>query len=85
MYSSIDKMKLSITTWLCVKFKYKLNNMIETSNFVENSSFEKKCLNVGLQISTKISRREKQTTLNKINRFLSKLHHIFVQKIYITT
>ena len=78
-------MKLSITTWLCAKCKYKLNNMIETPNFVENSLLTKKCLNVGLQTSTKISRWEKQTTLNKINRFLSKLHHIFVQKIYITT
>ena len=56
--------------------------MIETSNFEENSIFEKKCLNVGLKVSSIISRREKQTTLNKINIFLSKLHDICPEDLY---
>ena len=41
IYSSVDKIKLLTTKWLCVKCKYKQNNMIETSNFEKNSIFEK--------------------------------------------
>ena len=83
IYSVVDKIKLLTTTWLCVKCKYKQNNMIETSNFEENSLFEKKCLNVGFKMSSKITKQEKQTTLNKINIFYLN-YMIFVQKIYIT-
>ena len=56
--------------------------MIETSNFDENSIFDRKCLNVGLKISSKITKQEKHTTLNKINIFLSKLHDICPQDLY---
>ena len=53
--------------------------MIKTSNFDENSIFDRKCLNVDLKISSKITKQEKQTTLNKINIFFSKLHDICPQ------
>ena len=56
--------------------------MIETSKSEENSIFEKKCLNVGLKESSKITKKEKQKTLNKINIFLSKLHDICPQDFY---
>ena len=56
--------------------------MIDTSSYNENSIFEMKCLNVGLKVSSKITKKEKQTTLNNINIFLSKLHDICQQDLY---
>ena len=56
--------------------------MIDTSNFDENLIFEKKCLNVGLNVSSKISRQEQRSTLNNINISLSKLHDICPQDLY---
>ena len=56
--------------------------MIETSNFEENSIFEKKCLNVGFKMSSKITRQEQRSTLNKINIVLSKLHDICSEDLY---
>ena len=53
--------------------------MIKTSNFEGISLFEKK---FGLQMSSKITKQEKQTTLNKINIFLSKLHDICPKDLY---
>ena len=48
--------------------------MIETPNLEDELLFEKKCLNVGLLMSSKISKKEKQATLKTVNLFLSKLH-----------
>ena len=56
--------------------------MIETSNFEAKSLFKKKCLNVGLQISSKIIKQEKRTIYNKINIFLYKLHDICPEDLY---
>ena len=67
---------------MCVKCKYKQNIMIETFNFEENSLFEQKCLNVGLPMPSKITNDEKQTTLSKINIFLSKLQDICPEDLY---
>ena len=85
IYSSFDKIKLLTSIWLCVKCKYKQNNRIKTSNFEENSIFEKKCLNMGLKMSSKITRQEQRTTLKKIKIIFYVNCIIFVQKIYITT
>ena len=58
--------------------------MIETSNFEENSIFKKKYLNVGFKMSSKITRQEQRSTLNKINIVLSKLHDICSEDLYNT-
>ena len=84
IYSSVDKTRLLATKWFCVKCKYKQNNMIETSNFEENSIFKKNCLKVGLKVSSKVTKQEKQLTLNKLIYF-NLNYMIFVHKIYITT
>ena len=84
IYSSVDKIKLSTTKWLCVKSKYKNNKTIETYNFEENSIFEKKCLNVGLKYPLRLpNRKNKQPLIKLIYFYLNYI--IFVQKIYITT
>ena len=44
--------------------------------------FEKKCLNVDLKISSKISRQEKETTINKIEVCISKLHDVCSKSPY---
>ena len=41
-YSFVDKIKLSNTTWLCVKYKDTRYNMIETPNLENELLFEKK-------------------------------------------
>ena len=56
--------------------------MIETSNFAEHALFEKESLNVRVKMSSKITRQEKRTTLNKINICLSKLHDICPEDLY---
>ena len=84
IYSSFDKIKLLTSTWWCVKCKYKQNNMIETSNFEENSIFEKKCLNVGLKYPLRLpNRKNKQPLIKLIYFYLN--YMICVHKIYITT
>lgn len=59
IYSSVDKIKLFNATRLCAKCKHKRCDMIESPNFEYKLSFEKKCLNIGLQMSSKISKVEK--------------------------
>ena len=61
---------------MCFKYKYKPYNIIDRPNFEQNVLFEKKCLNVDLKISSKISRRENETTINKIEVCISKLHDV---------
>ena len=82
IYSSVDKVKLLNTTWLCAKCKYTRYNMIETPNVEDDLIFEKKCLNVGLLMSSKISIQEKKTTLKNVDLFLSKLHVNCSEYIY---
>ena len=82
IYSSVDKIRLLNTICVCAKCKHKLYDMIESPNFEDNLSFEKKFLNVSLQMSPKITKREKETALNKIDVFLSKLHAICPEDIY---
>ena len=48
--------------------------MIETTNLEATLLFEKNCLNFGLLMSYKISKREKYTTHKNIDLFLSKLY-----------
>ena len=40
--SSVDKIKLLNTTWLCTKCKYTRYDMIESTNLEDELSFEKK-------------------------------------------
>ena len=56
--------------------------MIETSNFEGKSSFEKKCLNIGLQMFYNIVKQEKRKILNKIDVYLCKLHNISPENLY---
>ena len=56
--------------------------MIEASNYEEKALFEKKCLNVGLLMPSKITNNEKQTTLIKLIHILSKLHYICPEDLY---
>ena len=56
--------------------------MIESPNLKKQLSFEKKCLNIGLLMSSKISTREKQTTLKNIDLLLFKLHVVFLENLY---
>ena len=70
IYSVVDKIKLLTTTWLYVKCKYKQNNMIETSNFEENSLFEKKCLKVGLKCPLRLLNRKNKQPLIKLIYFI---------------
>ena len=50
--------------------------MIESPNYDDIIPFEKKYLYVGLPMSSKISRHERQTRLKILDLFLSKLHVI---------
>ena len=71
---------------MCAKCKHNRYDGIELPNFDDWLSFEKMCLNVGLQISSKIIKKEKQITY-KIDVCLSKLLYIYIcpEDIYITT
>ena len=57
IYSSVDKIKLLNTTWLCAKCKHKQYNMTELPNLEDKLSFEKKCLNDGLLMSSNIANK----------------------------
>ena len=59
---------------MCAKFKYILYDMIELPNYDDIIPFEKKCLYVGLPLSSKISKNDKKTTFRNSDLFLSKLH-----------
>ena len=56
IYSSLDKIKVLNTSWLCAKCKHKRYKKVELPNFEVKITFEKKCLNVGLQILSKITK-----------------------------
>ena len=83
IYSSVDKVKLLNTTWLCAKCKYTRYNMIETPNVEDDLIFGKKCLNVGLLMSSKISIQEKKRHLKMLIYFCPS-YMLIVQKICIT-
>ena len=56
--------------------------MIESSNYDDIIPFEKKCLYIGLPMSSNINMNEKRTTLRNIDLFLSKLHVNCPENLY---